>query len=103
MSQGATIVCRCEDVTLVELEAALAAGADTVNELKQWTRLGMGVCQGRTCLRVARAVAGGPLPRRRYPARPVPLGALQRELPPPRDDLMGLLELDLEAARDADG
>lgn len=48
-----TIVCRCEDVTRTEIEAACAAGARDVNQLKAWTRCGMGPCQGRTCGDVA--------------------------------------------------
>src|SRR5262249_19981953 len=44
-----TVVCRCEDVTRAELERAVAAGAGEVNQLKSWTRCGMGPCQGRMC------------------------------------------------------
>jgi bacterioferritin-associated ferredoxin len=44
-----TIVCRCEDVTRGEIEETVAAGAFEVNQLKSWTRCGMGPCQGRMC------------------------------------------------------
>jgi NAD(P)H-nitrite reductase large subunit len=44
-----TVVCRCEDVTRAELEAAIDAGATEVNQLKHFTRCGMGPCQGRMC------------------------------------------------------
>lgn len=44
-----TIVCRCEDVTRREIEHALDQGAVDVNQLKSWTRCGMGPCQGRVC------------------------------------------------------
>lgn len=44
-----TVVCRCEDVTRAEIEQAGEAGARDVNQLKAWTRCGMGPCQGRTC------------------------------------------------------
>ncbi|RDJ99068.1 (2Fe-2S)-binding protein [Paraburkholderia lacunae] len=44
-----TIVCRCEDVTRAEIDAAFDSGAHDVNQLKAWTRCGMGPCQGRTC------------------------------------------------------
>ncbi|MBP2200414.1 NAD(P)/FAD-dependent oxidoreductase [Pantoea cypripedii] len=44
-----TVVCRCEDVTRAEIEQACEAGARDVNQLKAWTRCGMGPCQGRTC------------------------------------------------------
>jgi thioredoxin reductase len=44
-----TILCRCEDVTRAEIDAAIGEGAVTVNQLKAWTRAGMGPCQGRIC------------------------------------------------------
>jgi thioredoxin reductase/bacterioferritin-associated ferredoxin len=76
-----TIVCRCEDISRAELEAAIDAGATEANQLKQFTRCGMGPCQGRYCghsvgallaLRGhARAQFTG-----RAPLRPVPLDAL---------------------------
>lgn len=44
-----TIICRCEDVTRAEIEDAITAGARSPDQLKQWTRCGMGPCQGRMC------------------------------------------------------
>jgi thioredoxin reductase len=44
-----TIVCRCEDINLGQLNQAIESGASDCNELKAWTRCGMGPCQGRTC------------------------------------------------------
>ena len=44
-----TVVCRCEDVTRREIEQALDDGALEVNQMKAWTRCGMGPCQGRMC------------------------------------------------------
>jgi bacterioferritin-associated ferredoxin len=44
-----TVVCRCEDVTRADIESAMAAGAREINQLKSWTRCGMGPCQGRMC------------------------------------------------------
>jgi bacterioferritin-associated ferredoxin len=44
-----TIVCRCEDVSRADIDAACAAGAQDMNQLKAWTRCGMGLCQGRLC------------------------------------------------------
>jgi thioredoxin reductase/bacterioferritin-associated ferredoxin len=46
---GDTVVCRCEDVTYGEIQTALAAGATGLNQVKSWTRCGMGPCQGRVC------------------------------------------------------
>ncbi|MCY4451324.1 MAG: NAD(P)/FAD-dependent oxidoreductase [Immundisolibacterales bacterium] len=44
-----TVVCRCEDVIRQRIEDAIAQGAVEVNQLKHFTRCGMGPCQGRTC------------------------------------------------------
>ncbi|HRI51235.1 MAG TPA: (2Fe-2S)-binding protein, partial [Pseudomonadota bacterium] len=44
------IVCRCEDVTLVDLEQALADGYLDIEEVKRFTGLGTGPCQGKECL-----------------------------------------------------
>ena len=47
-----TVVCRCEDVTRAEIEEAVAEGAVEINQLKHFTRCGMGPCQGRICAEV---------------------------------------------------
>lgn len=52
-----TVVCRCEDVTRAEIDAAVAGGARDMNQLKAWTRCGMGPCQGRSCGDVAAELA----------------------------------------------
>lgn len=51
-----TIVCRCEDVTRADIDEAARQGARDMNQLKAWTRCGMGPCQGRTCGDVAGAL-----------------------------------------------
>lgn len=89
-----TIVCRCEDVTRGEIGAAVRDGAHGVNQVKAWTRCGMGPCQGRICGDiVGQLVAGQGNPREaagyftgRTPFRPLPLD----ELAPPiaYDDLV---------------
>lgn len=43
------IVCRCEEVTLKELEETAKQFNTTAWELKLRTRAGMGFCGGRTC------------------------------------------------------
>lgn len=48
-----TVVCRCEDVTRYEVDQAIADGACDINQLKAWTRCGMGPCQGRMCGEIA--------------------------------------------------
>ena len=44
-----TILCRCEDVTKKDIKNAVSNGAKNLNQIKSWTRFGMGPCQGRTC------------------------------------------------------
>src|SRR5439155_9116712 len=79
-----TIVCRCEDVTREEIERAIDDGAREVNQVKAWTRCGMGPCQGRSCadvvgelvaLRVGGRDAAGYFTGR-LPLRPVSLEAI---------------------------
>lgn len=53
------IVCRCEEVTRAEIEAAIAAGDTTLSSIKKRTRAGMGYCQGKTCQRlIAQMITG---------------------------------------------
>ncbi len=76
-----TVVCRCEDVTRAEIEAAITAGAREVNQLKSFTRCGMGPCQGRSCGEAAAELMARHLGSRaaagrwtmRPPLHPVPL------------------------------
>jgi sarcosine oxidase subunit beta len=53
-----TIVCRCEDVTLQDVEHALSLGYHDLEEIKRYTGFGTGPCQGKECvLPVARLCA----------------------------------------------
>ena len=42
-----TLVCRCEDVTLHELEGAMARGYEDIESVKRYTGFGTGWCQGK--------------------------------------------------------
>ena len=44
-----TVICRCEEVTLRQLKAALADRTIQVTDFKRMTRMGMGSCEGRMC------------------------------------------------------
>lgn len=45
-----SIVCRCSDLDLEEIRQLIREGYTSVDELKRMARLGMGPCQGRTCV-----------------------------------------------------
>jgi bacterioferritin-associated ferredoxin len=74
--------CRCEDVTLHELDAAIAQGHDDIESLKRYTGFGTGWCQGKWCQALcARRLAerGGRVTAPftpRPPVHPVSLAAL---------------------------
>jgi bacterioferritin-associated ferredoxin len=52
------ILCRCEDVTLADVQHAVASGWSDLEEVKRYTGFGTGPCQGKECLRaVALAIA----------------------------------------------
>ncbi|HDS59444.1 MAG TPA: (2Fe-2S)-binding protein [Thermoplasmatales archaeon] len=80
-----TIICRCEDVSEEEIMKAIEEGCRTLDELKHRLRLGMGPCQGRTCLPLAarilaretgQTMADVQMQTSRPPAVPVALGLL---------------------------
>jgi len=48
--QDSSIICRCSDITREELHQYIAQGHASIDEIKRVTRLGMGPCQGRTCV-----------------------------------------------------
>lgn len=80
-----TLVCRCEEVTAGELRSRAAQGRPGPNQLKAFTRAGMGPCQGRQCgytmAHIVAAVQDRPVEqvgfyRIRPPLKPVTLGEL---------------------------
>ncbi|MEM5386784.1 NAD(P)/FAD-dependent oxidoreductase [Paraburkholderia phymatum] len=44
-----TVVCRCEELTAGQIRAAARIGEPGPNQIKAFTRAGMGPCQGRQC------------------------------------------------------
>jgi len=69
-----TVICRCEDVRLGELDSAWR-----VRQAKLYTRLGMGACQGRVCGAALAALLDWEADTVRSPLKPVPLSALVSE------------------------
>jgi len=47
---GKALVCACEDVTLHDLDDAVAHGFRDIESVKRYTGLGTGPCQGKSCL-----------------------------------------------------
>jgi len=79
---GATLACRCEEVTADTVREAVRDGAATLHALRAATRCGMGPCQGRSCLGTATEILADELgadpatlapPSIRFPLRPVTL------------------------------
>jgi glycine/D-amino acid oxidase-like deaminating enzyme/bacterioferritin-associated ferredoxin len=85
-----THICRCEEVTLGALKAAIADGAADMGTLKRLTRAGMGRCQGRYCqsclAQLLQRELRAPVKADQYfmaqpPLKPLPLRALAVEKP----------------------
>lgn len=81
-----TVICRCERITLAEVREAIRFGAQTVSDVKNITRAGMGNCQGRTCGRLIAHILSQATNRSltdcgylqtRPPIDPVPLASLE--------------------------
>ena len=75
------IICRCEEVRLSEVLAAIRQGARDADAVKRMTRAGMGLCQGRTCARLVTQIIARELEvpvaqvrqaTQRLPVRPTP-------------------------------
>jgi hypothetical protein len=80
-----TIVCRCEEITARDIRAMVAIGQPGPNQVKAFTRAGMGPCQGRQCgYTVTRILAAAEqrsaaevgFYRVRPPLKPITLGEL---------------------------
>jgi NAD(P)H-nitrite reductase large subunit len=92
---GKVILCRCEDVTLADVQHAVGLGYTDLEEVKRYTGFGTGPCQGKECVRgiaLAIAEAGGYSARRvkamspftsRPPLVPTELAVLAGAAAPP--------------------
>ncbi len=79
------VACRCEEVSVGQIRRAARLGATGPNQLKAFTRCGMGPCQGRICGPVVAAIVADVLGksiaeigtyRPRAPFKPITVGAL---------------------------
>jgi len=96
--EDTTIVCRCEEVTLGTIRQAVNDGCLGPNQLKSFTRCGMGPCQGRSCgLTISEIIAqlcNKPVSdigafRLRFPIKPLMLGELADMAVEPESASMG--------------
>jgi NADPH-dependent 2,4-dienoyl-CoA reductase/sulfur reductase-like enzyme len=84
-AEDEVVACRCEEVSVGRIRRAARLGASGPNQLKAFTRCGMGPCQGRICGPVVSAVIADALGksiaeigtyRPRAPFKPITVGAL---------------------------
>ncbi|SEK06000.1 FAD/NAD(P)-dependent oxidoreductase [Paraburkholderia diazotrophica] len=92
------IVCRCEEVTAGEIRRIAARGCTGPNQMKAFSRCGMGPCQGRLCGTtvgelIAHAQARDPADvgyyRIRAPVKPVTIAQLAQAMPVDTDVARG--------------
>jgi thioredoxin reductase len=85
VADPATLICRCEEITLGEALAGYDENPGHAGTLKRGTRIGMGRCQGRYCgpaaVRLVAAATGEALTDRsffapRVPIKPVSIAAI---------------------------
>ena len=74
LADDSTIVCRCEDVRLGQLDSSW-----TTRQAKLYTRAGMGACQGRICGAALECVRSWPPDTVRPPLRPARVATLLPE------------------------
>lgn len=84
-SEDDVLACRCECVTVGAIRRAARLGAGGPNQMKAFTRCGMGPCQGRICGPIVAAVIADTLGKKvseigtyrpRAPWKPITVGAL---------------------------
>lgn len=85
---GKIVLCRCEDVTLSDVQHSVSRGYKDIEEVKRYTGFGTGPCQGKECLAVVatqlarltgRPPAEIPPFTSRPPLAPTPLRQLARD------------------------
>ncbi|HDI02031.1 MAG TPA: (2Fe-2S)-binding protein [Ignisphaera sp.] len=76
------VICRCNDITLEDVEKLIEQGCTDLECIRKVLRIGMGPCQGRTCIplimrilarRLRKRIDELPLPVVRAPIVPIPI------------------------------
>ena len=84
-SKEETYICRCELVKNTHIQNALDSGCQSISEIKQKTRAGMGRCQGRYCSQfiaeIISSVTNEPIGEKsyfapRFPLSPITIGEI---------------------------
>lgn len=79
------IICRCQEVTEIEIQEAIKDGAQSISGVKRRTGACMGLCQGRTCQKMilgmiaqysGKSLADLQPATTRIPVRPVKIDSL---------------------------
>jgi NAD(P)H-nitrite reductase large subunit len=82
------LVCRCEEVSKGEIRKAVHDGMYTIEEIRRYLRVGMGLCQGQTCGKLVKGIVARELKispdqledaTSRAPTRPVELSVLAQD------------------------
>lgn len=86
LAEEQTTICRCEQVSLEQIREAISYGAQTVSDVKNLVRTGMGNCQGRTCGSIVAHILAAEIGRTvedvryfnsRPPVHPLPLKIIE--------------------------
>lgn len=85
LAKDDTIICRCEELSLIEIKDAVNQGFVDIEEIKRLTRCGMGNCQGLNCEPVLKEIVerikkddslGNPYLKRRTPIKPIKISSI---------------------------
>ena len=85
VDKSKVIICRCNDVTQKDIEDLIDQGITDIEMIKRLTHVGMGPCQGRTCIPLVAAIIARKtgksydeigIPATRIPTKPVQMRVL---------------------------
>lgn len=94
MDPRKVMVCKCEGVTLADVERAISEGYTDLESLKRLLRIGMGPCQGKYCLYIVARILMRKMgksfeeifmPKNRPPLAPVEIKYFTGKLAPTKE------------------